>query len=146
MPSYSIAPTSGCVVVQAGGEIMKKTLEEEETLKIQSSCLVAFESSCSMINMPYSYSKVVDSVLISRGFDVQIKGPGTVYFSANTARRNRTLLFSGRNSRNRYGSMLHSIPMLVNVLIFSCFIFALSRLIEVEVIDHAREFHRQQQQ
>jgi len=133
--SYNIAPKSGCIVVQSGGEIMKKALLAGETLKMQTACLVAFDSSCRAMSMPYT--KVTDSILINRGFDLQIEGPGTVYFSASTTKRNRSSEYLNGHARNRHSSTFQ-VFRFVNVLLFSIAIFALSRFIEIEVIEHGR--------
>jgi hypothetical protein len=133
--SYTIGAGEGCVIVQAGGEIMKKCLAVNETLKLQSSCLVAFDSSCVTAGLPLS--KFMDTVLVTRGFDLQITGPGDVYFASNCSKRTRSDRGMGSMSRLRGSSF--ALFRLFNILVFTGIVIALSRLVEVEVIDQARD-------
>jgi uncharacterized protein (AIM24 family) len=73
----------GTVYLQASSAILQKTLRRGETTTIRFTCIVAFESTCTIaVVSPYRSTFVnFHSTFIK--FD----GPGTVYFSSHTLQR-----------------------------------------------------------
>lgn len=54
-------------------------------MKIRSTCLVALDAACVVkcVNL-FSF---MDAILVAKGFDIVIEGPGRVYFAADTNKR-----------------------------------------------------------
>ena len=136
LTSYHITKTpeqeSGVVYVQASGEILKKCLSANESMRIRSSCLVALDARCTVRGS--RYSSILDSIVSTKGFDMVIVGPGNVYFSADTVgRRKEAEGVSGLN-RNSNG---HAVMLLrlISLVVTAIFVFTLTRIVEFEVID-----------
>ena len=110
----------GVVFLQARGEIMQRSLSQDESMYVKADCVVAYQESCTVTTDTTHPTGSFGSIIY------KIRGPGSVYYTSQTLRRRANF------ERLRHGS-IERVSMAIYIGILALVVIALALITAVDV-------------
>ena len=137
--AYLISGRDKCVFVQGGGQMQRKILNAEDSIIVNASAIVAIEASCAIelhgpfrpIYLPYTFS---DAPLF-----LKIKGPGTVFMSANSRPTLHTAPRPSSNVRIGVTVLLSAAMLLMTLMLLTRLTDGLEGLLDDEIMGRLQQ-------
>jgi uncharacterized protein (AIM24 family) len=102
----------GSIFLQAGSAIFERTLQRGDTITIKMSCMVAFESTCTLSVVSATRSLVVNY----HGAFLKLQGPGKVYFCAHGSQQKSSSAALRPTSRGLVHSNITTFGVVIHFL------------------------------
>jgi uncharacterized protein (AIM24 family) len=118
--AYYCVAKKGFIFVQGGNDVVMKDLGIDDVIVINSCAILAIEASCTMMLMPFDPPFLAFTFMEAPAF-LKIKGPGTVYISANTRRHPHSEQKSNIAFRATIALSISIIILLITMVILTKF-------------------------